>query len=217
MAGIYAADGSYNVTIVSGGTEVSTDGGSFGIYAPDGSYRVTIVAVGPDGEGTIVQDGEALAAVLGSGGGSSIVGGTLDLSTIPGSIVARLPASSGIVTNGSVYQIRNSAGADPHTATAQITADGTVTSFNAPASVALVDNGDQIIITDATNLPAAEQFATAVVSAGVPTKWPLVNTAKVLKSGVAYPVSGGSGVAPGSAVSITPTIVNGVITSFVLA
>jgi len=42
MAGVYAPDGSYNVTIVADGVNVSVTNGS-GLYAPDGSLRVTPV------------------------------------------------------------------------------------------------------------------------------------------------------------------------------
>lgn len=86
------------------------------------------------------------------------------------------------------------------------------------ATQALVSNGAALPqVSDGTNAANGRVTAVATVAASAVSNVQLVSTSKIVKSGVLYPVSGGSGVAAASAVSITPTVVAGVITGFVLA
>jgi hypothetical protein len=58
--GIYARDGSLNVTLVDDGQPITTSDDMDGVYARDGSLRVTIVSGGLPADGAVVQDTDVL-------------------------------------------------------------------------------------------------------------------------------------------------------------
>lgn len=78
----------------------------------------------------------------------------------------RLPYTADAVLNGSTYSVRNSAGADAHSATALVASNGVLTGFNLAATVAMVDNGDALTIPVTGTYTKTVTFA---VSAGAIT------------------------------------------------
>jgi hypothetical protein len=58
--GVYARDGSLNVTLVDDGPPVTTSDPGPGVYARDGSYRVTVVSGGLPTDGAVIEDQTAL-------------------------------------------------------------------------------------------------------------------------------------------------------------
>lgn len=103
--GLYAPDGSLNVTLTEGSsTEVTTGTGS-GVYAPDGSYRVTIVAGGGSDQPALV-DGST------SWNGNPVIltnsliaqnhSVTINLTAVPGYLVLVLPAEKSVVANNGI-------------------------------------------------------------------------------------------------------------------
>lgn len=97
--GLYAPDGSLNVTLTEGSsTEVTTGTGS-GVYAPDGSYRVTIVGGGGGGIG----DGSAI--FISDFPLVVVVPSTIDTHTSPGNVLTQLPGGYAIVGGGSDIEV----------------------------------------------------------------------------------------------------------------
>lgn len=97
MAGVYADDGSYNVTLTAGSSREVTVDNSSGVYAADGSYRVTIVADETGGGGPV--DGSAI--FISDFPLVVVVPSTIDTHTSPGNVLTQLPAGYAIVSGDS--------------------------------------------------------------------------------------------------------------------
>jgi hypothetical protein len=138
----------------------------------------------------------------------------MDIVLSPGNLIAKLPVSVGLLPNAQSVQVRTSTGADGHPASAVVATTGTITGLNLAASAVMVDNADTINVADLSATVAQVTFG---VAGGVFTSALFPSATKIFNSGVSKPVTGGSGVAAASAVSITFTIVNGSVTAFVLA
>lgn len=102
---LYAADGSYNVTVTAGSSmEVSTTAPGPGLYAPDGSYRVTVVA-GGSGQPELVdgsQDWNGQPILIANNSLSATQSATIDLHDAPGILVLVLLPNFALVGDGSV-------------------------------------------------------------------------------------------------------------------
>lgn len=131
----------------------------------------------------------------------------MDPDNIP---LAPLPDSQAIVIDGDVLSVKNSAGADAHSATLSVSGNS-ITALKYAATIAVVDNNDSVNVENsAGNLDSA---ATAVVASGVLTSVKLASTKTILTTAVAV-----TGVTvTGSGTTATPTIVNGVLTAIALS
>lgn len=99
MPGMYADDGSINVTIAEGSpTTVTVDNG-FGHYAADGSTRVTIVAGGGGGLG----DGDPI--FIADINLVKVIPSTIDTHTSPGNTLTQLGASDAIISSGNTITV----------------------------------------------------------------------------------------------------------------
>lgn len=153
-----------------------------GTYTPGGDL--------PDTD-AIVSNAETVP--LQTNGGVSVGNG---VATVAASAVTnvKLPASTAVVANSGAVSVRNSAGADPHAASAVTTAPGVLTGVNLAATVALVDNADAITVLPAAGTTPAQGSSTAAVAAGVVTGVRLPATSAVVTSGQVIAASGGGNV-----------------------
>ena len=123
-----------------------------------------------------------------------------------------LASASAAVANGDTIAVKNSAGADSHNATAEVSAN-TLNDVKFPATVAMVDNTDTVVVHNSAGSVIAGTHV-AEVALGVLSDVKLASTVAGVTNGMAL-----TGVAPSGSYTntVTFTVTAGVISAIVLS
>ncbi len=163
----------------------------------------------------IVTSGDSVP-ILSAAGGATGVNGTASITA--GVFTGNLtPATIGLLVNGGVVGVANSAGATIDASAVVTVSNNIVVNAKLASTIAAIANGVATVpLGDVTAAANGQSNGTAAVASGVVTRITLPNTAKIIKTGIAYPLSA----APTGtwATQVTFTInTSGVITGAVLS